>query len=282
MPPQYINGQWVDSDPPSAGVMTQEQAAAQNGPPIKTLPQGTPADLGSLILQQNPGLMQFVQGMGLAGMGPQATTTDKPPPAAKVTAPASVKQQNTTPGMSSTDDALTMGLGMFFQQYLAPMLAQTSQTNNNLISQWGSAMNNALQQPMPQGVRQTMAAFVPQQEQMLGMMNQAGLQQAAGTIPFQQLMQGLTSQTTATQALQDAFMKAATYQELGAGSPTSLAGLLTGALGGSGTLGGGLAQLLSGGGGGALLPSNPAVNAALTGATAANQTASQGYTNPNG
>lgn len=201
--------------------------------------------------------------------------------AAAAAGPQPTSNPTATAQPSNVDDALTMGLGMFFQQYLAPMMAMQSQVNNNLIGQWGGAMQNALKQPMPEGVKQVLQASYPQQAQLLSMENQAGLQQAAGAGNFQQLMQELGGQTSATQALQDAFQKAATYQELGAGSPASLATVLQGALGGNSTLAGALASLLGTGGGvGGLLPNNPAVASALNTAATANQAAGAGYTPP--
>lgn len=198
------------------------------------------------------------------------------------------KGKGKTPGGSSSGttgdpqqpqqqaDALTMGLGMFFQQYLAPMIQAQSQANMGLIGNWGNAMQQALKNPLPPGVAQTIGANVPQEQMLMGMLNQAQMQQAGA--PYQTLISQIGGQSSAMQALMDAFTKAATYQELGAGSPVQLGNLLSGILGGSNTLAGGLAQLLGGSSNIAtgLTPSNSAISAAL-----AQQNAASGYTNPN-
>lgn len=127
--------------------------------------------------------------------------------------------QATTPQLP---DALTAGLGMFFSQYLAPMMGQISAQNNTMISDWGNAMNQALAQPLPAGVKAVMQPWVGANQQMLGMINQAGAQQAASTIPFTQFLNTVGNQTTAMQAMTEAFTKAATEQELGISNPTAL------------------------------------------------------------
>ncbi len=160
--------------------------------------------------------------------------------------PAAATPTTTTATPASPDDAITMGLGMFFNQYLAPMLAQQNSTNQGLISQYGSMMNQAMDQSLPPGIKSIMSTLLPQQMQLMTALNQSTENTTANTIPFTNLMNQLSQSTSAQQALTDAFTKAATYQELGAGSPVALSSLLTNILGGSNTLAGGLASLLGG------------------------------------
>lgn len=154
-------------------------------------------------------------------------------------------------GQTGPNDALTMGLGMFFKQYLAPLLQQQSQTNNALIGQYGTAMNQALSHQLPPGIKEIMSASVPQQQGLMEMMNQAGVQQAAGAGPYEQFIQGVGGQSSAMQALADAFTKMATASSIYGGQAGPLSSALTQALGGPNTLGGLLAGVVGGAGGGA-------------------------------
>lgn len=106
-----------------------------------------------------------------------------------------------------TNDALTMGMGMFFQQYLAPMMQQMNQANNTAIQGYGTAMNQALKNPLPPGVAQIMSAQLPQQQGLMSMLNAAGAQQAAGAGPFQQFIQGVGGEASKYQSLIDAVTK---------------------------------------------------------------------------
>jgi len=139
------------------------------------------------------------------------TTTLPPPPTATATA---------TTGTQAPNDALTMGLGMFFNQYLAPLMQQQQQANSALIGQYGKAMDKATSHPLPPGVADILNATTPQSQGMMQMMNQAGAQQALGMAPFEQLMQQIGGQVNAQQALQDAYTKWASNVALyGGGSP---------------------------------------------------------------
>jgi len=145
----------------------------------------------------------------------------------------------------TTNDAITMGIGMFFQQYLAPMLQQVNQQNQQLEAGAQNMMKQDVNMPLPPGIANIVKGFNPQINQLLGMQNTAGLQAALGTIPFQQLMQGVGGETSALQALQQALQHAATYQALSTGG--SNIGSVLGSLFPPGSVGAGVAGLLPSG-----------------------------------
>jgi hypothetical protein len=168
-----------------------------------------------------------------------------------------------------------MGLGMFFKQYLAPLLASQSQQNSSLIQAYGNTMNQMMNQAgqaggLPPGIAQILKTTTPQNQMVDQMLNQSAQQQALGAIPYQQFIQGVGGQSSAMQALTDAFLKAATAQEINV-NPTSLGGVL-GQILGSNTTAGGLASILSQG---STLP-----GLSLPGAAGANSVAGAGYTPP--
>lgn len=143
----------------------------------------------------------------------------------KPAAPAQASSTTDTvpqPANTPTDDALTMGIGMFFQNYLAPLMAKQNAANAQLTNQWGAAMNQALQNPMPAGVKQTLQAQLPQDMFLQNLANQSGYQQAAGYIPFQQMIQGLGAETSASQASQEAYTHAVTEALLNQGAPQAV------------------------------------------------------------
>lgn len=200
---------------------------------------------------------------------PSGGQTPAKKPAA--TTPAAAAQQPGS-GSNPTNDALTMGLGMFFKQYMAPLMQMQNQQNTSAIKQYGDTMNQALQNPLPDGVKQIMQANLPQQQQLMQMLNQASAGTAASAIPYANITQGLGQETSALQAMLEGFTKAATASELGLANPSALQNIASGVLG-SNSVGGILAQAL-GGGGATGLPglASPAV------AQAAGQTGTTGQT----
>lgn len=170
---------------------------------------------------------------GSGGGGTSTTDTTIPPPAG-----------STTGTTSPADNALMMGIGMFFQNYLAPLLAQQNASNQTLTNQAQSAMTQALGNPMPAGVKQTLEAQQPQDLLLQRLANQAGYQQAMGTIPFQQTMQAIGGETSGMGALTDAFTKWANNIALYGGTTGPLSSALQQAVGGPNTLAGQLAGVV--------------------------------------
>lgn len=125
----------------------------------------------------------------------------------------------------TANDALSMGLMMFFQNYMAPLMKQINDSNQQLIGQYGSAMQGAQNVPMPAGMKQFFANESAGTAQNLALQNQAGAAQAAGTIPFQYLLQGLGQETAAQQLAAQALPHAAALQELNLGQGSALASL---------------------------------------------------------
>lgn len=190
--------------------------------------------------------------------------------------PVPASTASATGAANPTNDAVTMGLGMFFQQYLAPLLQQQSQTNNALIGQYGTAMNQAMSHALPPGVKDILSASTPQTQGLLQMMNKAGEQQAAGAGPYQQLVQGLGQESSAQQALYDAFTKWANNVALYGGTTGPLSSALTQQLGGPGTLGGQLAGVIGQAGSGqGLIPGMGSSTGAVAGLPAAQQPTQQ-------
>lgn len=146
-------------------------------------------------------------GIGGGGKKPADPAAATPPQ------PTATKQ----PTAQAPDDVFTAGLGMFFSQYLAPMMQQISQRNNSMINQWGDTMNQLLQQPLPAGVAAIMKPWVAQNAQTLGMINQAGAEQLYGQGNFNTLMNQLGQESSAQQALATALPTAAANQMLGGG-----------------------------------------------------------------
>jgi hypothetical protein len=171
---------------------------------------------------------------GITGGGGSSKKKDPTPP------PPPTGQ--TTPQPPAPDDVLTSGLGMFFSQYLAPMMQQINSQNNSMINQWGDTMNTLLQQPLPAGVKAIMQPWVAQNAQTLGMINSAAANQVAGQIPFNTLMNELGQQAQGQQAVAAAIPTAAANAAIGGtGSLQGLQNYLN-------SIGeGGLAQVFSGG-----------------------------------
>lgn len=200
---------------------------------------------GFLKNQQVPGTQvtgakKFGDPNAISGLG-QATgigsSGSKPP--------ATTDPTTTQPAGASPYNALTQGLGMFYSQYLAPLMAQQNKQNQGETAAWGQAMNQALQNPLPAGMKSQLQASDQQLMGDMQLQDKAASAQALGAPYFQQLMGNLQASTAAQQALADAFTKAVTYYELGVGSPTNLSNLLQGQL--SGTSAGALASLLGSG-----------------------------------
>jgi len=180
-------------------------------------PQGTifgnanqPGALGDLVA----GIHHAILGDGSGG-GKKKKATD--------TAATDPPAGQAAPTQQSPDDVFTAGLGMFFSQYLAPMMSQINNQNQGLISQYGNAMNNALSQQLPAGVASVMKPYLAQNEQLMALANNAGAQQLTNQIPFQNLVNALGSQGQGLQALATALPTAAADQALGSGNPQAVA-----------------------------------------------------------
>ena len=122
----------------------------------------------------------------------------------------------------SAPDAFTAGLGMFFSQYLAPMMQQINSQNQGLISQYGNAMNQALQQPLPAGVASVVKPYLAQNEQLMTLANNAGASQLTNMIPFQSMINALGTYGQGQQALASALPTAAANQLLAGGNTQGL------------------------------------------------------------
>jgi len=101
---------------------------------------------------------------------------------------------NTNTQQNNPGDALTMGLGMFAQQYLMPLMNQMNAQNNQLNQAWGADMQNALKQPLPPGVKEIMSATAPTEQLLSGLQNRSGMQMAA-TAPWLNAFNQQLSQT---------------------------------------------------------------------------------------
>jgi hypothetical protein len=145
---------------------------------------------------------------------------------AKAAAAANTQTTSTAPAATPPDDVLTAGLGMFFSQYLAPMMSQINSQNNQLIGQWGNTMNQALNQPLPPGIKAIMQPWVGQNQQMLGMINTSAADQVLGQIPFNTLMNSLQMAGQGEQAIAAGLPTAAADQLLAQGSSSGLASLV--------------------------------------------------------
>ena len=173
--------------------------------------------------------------------GPKKQPPPTPaPPTAKTTTP-------TTPP-ANPDDVFKAGLGMFFSQYLAPMMQQISNQNNSLIGQYGNMMNEALKGPLPAGVASTMKAFEAQNMQLDESMNNAAMLKAGTTIPFTLLLNQLGQSSQAQQTLAQALQSAAAQQLLGTGNTQGLAQMIAN-MGGNTTMEGVIANALLNSGG---------------------------------
>jgi hypothetical protein len=126
---------------------------------------------------------------------------------------------------------MTMGLGMFFQQYMAPQMQMMAQANQGLLNQGQQNVQQALNAPgvTPQ-MKAALGPIAAMTNQLGNQMNTAGFNATANAIPFQQLMQGMSGQTSAYQAMTEMFNKAATEYLLGSGSPGALQSVIAGAL----------------------------------------------------
>jgi hypothetical protein len=114
----------------------------------------------------------------------------------------------TTPQPTSTNvtvqppDAVTAGLGMFFQQYLAPMLSQLGAQQNTAINAYGNLANQAANLP---GVSPSQKASIESQTAQ-DQMNLQGLNEAAANQSvygplYAQVMNQLGNQNQAMQQL---------------------------------------------------------------------------------
>src|SRR5215467_45612 len=130
------------------------------------------------------------------------------------------------PTQQSAPDAFTAGLGMFFAQYLAPMMNQINAQNQGLISQYGNAMNQALANPLPAGVAATMKPFLAQNEQLLALANNAGAQQVGWEIPFQNMVNQIGSYSQALQTANQILPQAAASQALASGNTQAIGQML--------------------------------------------------------
>jgi hypothetical protein len=173
-------------------------------------------------------------------------------------------------GTAAPNDALTMGLGMFFKQYLAPLMQQQQQANSALIGQYGTAMNQAMNNPLPPGIKGILSATTPQTQGTMQMLNQAGEQQALGAAPFEQFMQQIGQQSAAQQALTDMFSKWAGSVALYGGAAPQAGAALAQQFP-SGSLGANLSQVIASMSSGGLTPGMGNVGGVPTGAQAGQQ-----------
>jgi len=162
-------------------------------------------------------------------------------------------------GPPSPNDALTMGLQMFFSQYLAPQIAQINQANQSAMGSINANMQNALSQNLPPGVKQAVEGYTPIIAGLTNQLNNAAGQAALQMGPFTAMLQGLGANTAALQGLEGAIPKAAATQMFGAGTGGQL-GTLYGNLIGQDSLFGMLAPMLLGTNAGTGLPGLPGVS----------------------
>ena len=128
-------------------------------------------------------------------------------------------------GGGTTNDAMQMGLQMFFQQFMAPMLKNISDSNNTLINQYGNALQKSMAGPLPPGEKELLQAQTAQTQQDLTMQNQAGAMMAAGAGPFQELISGLGAETSAAQALPASLLHAITLGQTNLGNVSGIQAL---------------------------------------------------------
>src|SRR5215471_154927 len=129
-------------------------------------------------------------------------------------------QQPTQP---SADDVFTAGLGMFFSQYLAPMMQQINSQNTGLINQWGDTMNKELAQPLPAGVAAIMKPWMAQNAQTMQLMNNAAAMQTAWQVPYNTMMNQVGKEGEGLQAMAQAIPQAAAAQMIANQNPQAMA-----------------------------------------------------------
>lgn len=120
-------------------------------------------------------------------------------------------------GPQTPNDVLTMGMNLFMNQYMQPLMAKMNAANMQGVQQYAGAMNQALQGPLPPGVAQFAKAMAPQMEGNMAMLNQANAAQAAGAPMFNAFMSGVGGEAQNLQQLIDIYTKlssAADVQQL--------------------------------------------------------------------
>lgn len=155
-------------------------------------------------------------------------------------------QKATSP--PTTNDALNMGLQMYFQQYLAPQMQAVNQANQATIGSYQNMMNNALQQNLPPGVKNVLQGWQPLMGELNTQLNTAAYNAAANTIPYQNFLTGVGGLTSAIQGLEAAVPKAAATQAYGSGTGSALGSTLQQQIGTNNQFGNAIAQLLQAGG----------------------------------
>jgi hypothetical protein len=180
------------------------------------------------------GVKNITGGGGGGGKKKAPAATDPPPPTGQV-----------QPTQQSPDDVFTAGLGMFFSQYLAPMMSQINAQNQGLIGQYGQAMNSALSQQLPAGVASVMKPYLAQNEQLMALANNAGASQLTDQIPFQNMLNAIGSEGQGLQAAASALPAAAASQALSSGNSQAVGQMLANMGLGNSPVGAGILSLLS-------------------------------------
>jgi hypothetical protein len=209
----------------------------------------------------------FMNAIGSIGGGGGGKKAPPPPAGAKPTA--------TQPQGINPNDALTMGLQMFFTKYLMPQMAAINQSNMATIGDWQQMMNQSANLPLPPGVANIVKQDTPMISSLMGGLNTAAFDAASNAGSYQNFLQSIGANTAAQQAAQQAFTHAATLQALQT-NPGLLSQVITQNVGGANTMTGGLLQALGSGG---IAGLNTPPTGTTTPATTGTTTPSAGATN---